>query len=189
MFPEGKTGIAQPLVGFLCMFFSLFSSRVTSNTPTIQTYPFSLELWQAWDEVLFWALILFHGELVPGDLALTHKRIEPLGTRSQLKQRASESTVPVTPSVSQQLTLGQTSCKHHQLLSQPVPMDFHGPLDVVGSTVLSLSSPTQQLGTAGGCCFRLVNHYKMLVMFCLSRGKKIKYRKKKSGLGLKQLWT
>lgn len=67
--------------------------------PTIQTYP-SLELWQAWDDVLFWALILFHGELVPGDLALTNERIQPFRTTSKLKQHTSESIIPVTPSVS-----------------------------------------------------------------------------------------
>lgn len=64
-------------------------------------------------------------------------------------------------------------------------MDFHSPLDVVGSIVLSLSSPTQNMGTAGGCCFRVVNHYKMLVMFCLSRGKKNKIQKEKVWVGVK----
>lgn len=139
--------------------------------PTIQTYP-SLELWQAWDEV---SLLGTHP--VPW-------RIGPwwLGTDQQTdralrnKERTEAARERIHPSCHssrvQRLILGHTSCKHHQFLSHWVPVDFHGPLDVVGSVVVSLSSPTQHLGTAGGCCFRLVNHYEMLVKFCLSRGKK-----------------
>lgn len=144
---------------------------MTSNTPTIQTYP-SLELWQAWDEVLFWALILFHAELVPGDLALTKERIQPFGTTSKLKQHTVNPSFPASsgPRGPRELILGHGSADTtvsfpSEGLWMPTAL-----WTLFGSMVVSLSSPTHSTGHCWALLLYCREPLQDVVMFCLSRG-------------------
>lgn len=160
--------------------------------PTIQTYP-SLELWQAWDEVSLLGTHPVPWRIGPWWLGTDQQTDRALRNKEQT-EAAHEQIHPSCHSFGVQRPQ-VTPAAHpgtHILQTPPVPFPLSacGLPRPSGRCWVHCCQPEQPHTAPGGCCFRLVNHYKMLVMFCLSRGKKkIKYRKKKSGSGLKQLWT
>lgn len=180
------TQIAQPLVGFLCMFFFslLFVSDLkhahNSNIP----FPGAVA-------GLGWGSLL-GTHPVPQRIGPWWLGTDPQTDRALRNKEPTEAANPssVTPPVSEPRRHPAAPPGTQTLQTPPVPFPVSGcglPRPS-GRCWVHRSHPEQphtDLGTAGSCCFRVVNHYKMLVMFCLSRGKKNKIQKEKVWVGVK----